>query len=313
MAYARLSKYLPLLGISIFLYLIYSVGISSIFSILLRLNAAYLFYALLVMALCFLIQNLRWKVLLSGQKIEMGFWHLMKLFMIGTFYGTVTPGKIGTFVRIKYVMQKTGKDTGECSVSMVLEKLLDFMVLSVLSIIGLLLLYSQISADLMSALLLSLVGFSVLLFLLLYEPTSRRIMRTLWRFAVPGSMKKGARKAFNSFFSSMISPRGLAVPVVLSFVSWLSLYFAAYLMAISLGISVPYHALIVVLPISTMIGMIPITVGGFGTREASWIFLFSIFGILSEEVIALSLLVALTSVIIPAAIGMALSLKRKKP
>jgi hypothetical protein len=66
---------------------------------------------------------------------------------------------------------------------------------------------------------------------------------------------------------------------------------------------------VVFLPLGALIQLIPITVSGLGTREATLIFLFSLLGIPAQDVVVFSLLLLFISTILPATVGLFLFLK----
>ncbi len=308
----KISRFLPVVGLLIFAYLILNTGISNIADAFLSVDASYILIACLLVVLNFSLQNMKWKLILSKQGIKVGFFRLYKIYMIGAFYGFITPGKIGTFLRVKYIKKCTGRPLGECSVNLVVERVIDTLVLFILSVIGLVYLVNFISPSMFVLIIAAFACFGAFVFVMLRENTSRRLLKIFWRVLVPKSMKGDIRDAFNSFFSSMIRIRSLVIPFIMSLTAWVSLYSASFIIALSMGIDIPFSAVISILPLATIVAMIPITVGGWGTREAVWLLFFSFYGVLAGEVMALSILSAILTYIIPAAIGGVLSLTEER-
>ncbi len=306
------SRFLPVVGLAIFAYLVLSAGIGNIVSVFLLLNPFYLAIACVLVIVNFSLQNLKWKMILSGQRIDIGYKKLYKIYMIGAFYGFITPGKIGTFLRVKYIQKCTGKSLGECSVNLVVERIIDMLVLFLLAIAGLVYLVNFISPSLLVLILAAFAVFGAFVVILLRENTSRKLLKIFWKVLVPKSMKGELREAFNSFFKNMIHVRALVVPSLISLAAWVSIYSASYMAALSIGIDVPFTAILTIQPLATIVALIPITVGGWGTREAVWLFLFSFYGVLAQQVMALSILSGLVTYIIPAAVGGVLSLTEER-
>ena len=139
------------------------------------------------------------------------------------------------------------------------------------------------------------------------------MLKMFWRMFVPAKMKANARDAFNSFYDNILGWKQMIVPFVLSFFGWVVIYTSTYMIGLSLGIDMPHATFVAIIPISTLVGLIPVTVGGWGTREATMIFLFSFFGISSEVILVMSIIASLMTYCITAALGgtFALSDSRK--
>ena len=72
------------------------------------------------------------------------------------------------------------------------------------------------------------------------------------------------------------------VVTLLSLISWMCAVFQTMLFFYALGIDISFIFTIANIPIAIFIGMIPVTLGGMGTRDAAIIYLFSEFGTPSE-------------------------------
>ncbi len=312
MSMKKATRILPLIGICILVYLILRTGPGVILETFMKVDIRYLLPAAFLFFSYLCIQNFKWGYLVRKQGISLGFWTLFRIYIIGAFYGLVTPGRVGNFIRIRYMKNKTGKSTGECSVSVIIDKVLDFTALFVLAIIGMISLANYLSFELFAAVsVISLALFSVL-FIFVRKKTSRGITRIFWRLFVPKKMKTRAKDAFNSFYDNIIDFRQIIAPFVLTLVGWLFLYSSTYMIAISVGIDVPCTAFVTMLPIATLIGLIPITVGGWGTREATLVFLFSIFGVGSEMVVVMSLVAVTISYVVIAVFGAAFAFSAER-
>ena len=69
---------------------------------------------------------------------------------------------------------------------------------------------------------------------------------------------------------------------------------SAYLLALSIGISISFLALVSCYTISALVAQIPVSIYGIGTRDMSMIALFSYYGLSSESAVAFSILLLIT-------------------
>ncbi len=308
---SKAKKLVPIIGIAILLYLVLEVGASNIINAMLGANVTYLMLAIVLVVPYLLLQTHKWWYIIRKLEGPLGFSYLLKIYIIGTFWSVITPGKIGTFSRIAYIKRKTGKDLGESSLSVVLDKMLDMFALFMLAIIGGVLLTGYVSGMMLVMMAVLFAAFIVMSALLMKKSTSRALMRLVHRFILPQRFRSGAHKSFNSFYKSVPSIRRLVVPFVSTALSWIVIYSANHFVALSLGIHVPWHIFVTLFPIATIIGLIPITVSGWGTREAVLIGLLAPFAATAESVIAMSILIFFMTGVPPAALGAILSFSEK--
>lgn len=72
---------------------------------------------------------------------------------------------------------------------------------------------------------------------------------------------------------------------------------AAYVIALALGIAIAPHAMIFVTTLVVLISMVPITIAGWGLREASYVTFLAPFGVASTQAFALGLVFGLVMVL----------------
>lgn len=309
----KLKRILPVIGIAILVYIIVRTGPGRIVEALYSVQLVYLIPVFLFVIGYLVLQTYKWKYILDRQGIRLGFAYLLKTYLIGMFYSTLTPGKLGTFIRIGYIRNETGKSLGECSSGVVLEKVIDIICLVGIGTVGIALLADYMLDMLFMALVAGLL-FVILLATFLFfmrRDLSARVMRIVYRLMVPSRLKLDAKEAFEHFYENMPKKRVLIVPFIVTILSWFFIYTINYLVALSLGINVPYFIFVTIFPIATLIGLIPVTISGWGTREAALIGLFSPFSVEAGSIIAMSILAFILTGLVPAIIGAGFSLKEK--
>lgn len=284
-------NFLPVIGIAVFLYLVYSTGIEKILKAVSEADFILVFPALVFTVLLVFLQAYKWDLVLKSQKTYLSFWKVVKMQFAGIFYGIITPGKIGSFIKIDYLSKETGKRLSSSGSSVVIERVLDLLCVFVLALIG-----SVFVANIFSeiffyvSLLFFLFAFALVVFFVFKFEKSRNLLRVLHRFLVPEKLKQKSKDSFKEFYSSFPSNYELVFPFITGIVYWIATYSIAFIVMQSLGLNIGLFELLALLPIVTLITLIPVTVSGFGTREASLIVLLGFFGIAPEAVIAFSLL-----------------------
>ncbi len=304
----KLKKFLPLIGITLFFYIIYRVGLDKLWTALRQANVYYLLLSLVFLVPITLIQVYKWRYLLRRQGIKTSFKDLTKIFLIGDYYGFLTPGRLGSLIRISYIQEKENIEVEKASSSVIIDRIMDVIALLILAAIGSILLAKYFTSLYIGIMIVS-VGFILLFLIFMNKKLTRFFLKKLvYKYLVPNRLKEKARYSFHKFYDNLPKLRYMIIPFILSLISFIILYSRGYIVALAFGIQIPFIYYITMVAISTVISLIPITISGFGTREASLITLFSIFGIGPSRVVAFSLTSYLTASL-PVLLGLYFSTK----
>lgn len=294
-------KFLPLIGIGLFVYILIKIDILEVFEEIRDANLLFLFYAFLIFIVYLFIQTLKWYVVARKQKIEIPYFEAFKINFIANFYGFVTPSKIGSIIRADYLKKYGSLEKGISNY--MIDKVMDLAVVFSLAIF-----FGYLFKDVFNIASFNyiIIIFCVFIFLglLFYnKKSSKAILRIVYRRLIPQKFKEKARTAFEEIYKDLPKKRFLLLVFLINITAWITVYFVTYLVGLSLGINLEFVYFLAILPISTLVAQIPITINGFGTREAVLISLFSLFGISSARVFSMSLLSLFISGVLPGIIG----------
>jgi len=291
----KATKYIPIIGILLFIWIIFNIGFERLAEIFGTINPVYLLMIFPVIAVNILLKAVRWKRILGIIGFKYSIRDSYIVTVTGIFAGILTPGRIGEFVRALY-LRNAGLSLGRALLSVFLDRLLDVLVLVFFGAACLIWFNITFSAEVVSlGLILILL---VLVVFLTYLMTKRKyiviLIRPLYKKFFPEKHKEKIRLNFDDFYSHMVTFRGrrkdLALLIAVTFISWLLVAFQTYLLALSLSINISYFVFVLIVPILTLVELMPVSVSGLGTREATMIFLLSFFGISAEIAVAFSVL-----------------------
>jgi glycosyltransferase 2 family protein len=313
MKWDKIMKFLPVIGIALFIYLLIKLDVTKVFGEFKNLNWSYISIALILTVVFFIIQTLKWFVIARKQKINVPFAEAFKINTISNFYGFITPSKLGSIIRINY-LKKYGGDTGKGISNFVVDKILDLSSLFVLAIVFGFVFYGKkiIPHNYLNLILIIflIMGLSFLFFY--KKELSKPVLRFIYKHLVPKKMKEKGKIIFESFYNDLPSLGFLFIVFIINIATWIINSISIYFLGLSLGINVGFIPFLVILPISTLITQIPITINGFGTRELALINLFGLFGVGGIKVLSLSLLGIFITGIIPSAIAAVLIFLKRK-
>lgn len=276
-------------------YLIRKVNFKEAYSIMKQVNV---YYYLLSIFLCFIflvLSNWRWKILLDARDLKFSFGYLLKVYFASWFFNNILPTAIGgDVIRIAFTTQKdytTGRHrTSPAFAAAFVDRFIGFIgIFFFASLASGVLFLTKMGTN--HYLLLELAGFIFLLIVLLalFSDKVHRIFSKMFsrikifglgeRFERAYQEIKEYRQIKNrlvwSFFLSLVVQGAIAM------VWWI----------IAIGISVKKSILyyFLYIPAIGVITMIPISIGGLGIRENSFVYIFNtLVGVAKEKATAIS-------------------------
>ncbi len=308
MTYNNYKKYLSFIGIAIFLYLLIKIDISNIISEIRKADLFFLLIAFILVFTSFITQTAKWFFIARTQKIKIPFNDAFKINFISNFYGFVTPSRIGGVIRADYLRKYKNGSLGKGLSNYSIDKTLDLISLAFLAAV-----FSFVFKDIIGIFyfyyaFLGMVLIIFFLFIFRDENRIKPVLRFFYRRILPEKIKDRARKEFHSFYKDMPKKRHLLIFFALNVFNWTVLYVSDYFIGLSLGIEVSVFYFLAILPISTLIAQIPITISGLGTREATMISLFALAGVGATKVFSMALIALFVGGVVPAIIGSFLNL-----
>jgi len=306
------KKYLPLIGIAIFIYLIYSLNVEKIIDAILSIPPMFILFSLSLTIPRIIIRNYAWQLIQKEQKIRISFLQSLKVFLIGYFYGSITPAYVGQLMRVPYMKEKTREPYGKLFVNTVIENVIHTLSLYVMMIFGALLVIGTIP----ELFLLTVIWIIILALILLYfikKERGEKLFLILVKFLIPKKLKNHFNQFICTFYIDFPQVKKLIAPFILGFFTWIIIFSQEYIIVLALGLDIPYLYFLLLFPIANFAGFIPITFAGIGTRELTSIFLFStLFSVAEEKVFVFTLLGFIITDIFTGFVGFLASLTEAK-
>jgi len=233
----------------------------------------------------------RWQYILKGLGIMKRYRELVAFYWMGLFLGAVTPAKIGDFSR--GVLFKDMGHSLKPILSVVIDRVLDLAMLFSLGLLfGFFYTKNMVFIYCLAAVLAGTVGFFLVIGLL-----NKRASKAS-RFVEPflGFIRRltGSKDFFPEDEKKRIDLRNfslsrIAVITATLCAGWGSYFFGWLLLARALDISIAWVYLVGIVSFASIIAVLPISIGGIGTRDLTIVYLMSFFGIAKEKALAFSL------------------------
>jgi len=289
-----------LVGIALFLFLIYRTGVAKIISALQTINPVFLLLLPPVLVVDALLKGSKWKLVINSHEIEYPLIKSTKVFLVGVFAGLITPGRAGDLIRANY-LRRTHKSLSDCVSTVLVDRFIDIGVLAVLGSLSIVL-FSTFFAPLgvIYVMIAFLLGAYVVFLVIFFN---ERIMRVFLR-------RIGSQRLI-AFYNKLLTldKKKLLQATILGFIAWVISTLEARIIAYSMDLPVSYAFLFLCIPIITFAEILPITISGLGTRELAFVTLFSLIKIPSELAIVFSLMYVVLAYWLSALVGLFLSIK----
>ena len=237
---------------------------------------------------------LTWGMLLAARGLKVGMRTILHIYYLSFFLGTWLPSSTGPdFVRTYYLARRV--DGYEAVGSMLLLRFISLLGLGLFAVGGIYLVPQQmVSHELPAAAML-------LAWLLVAGSTGALVVGFTegpqrWATAVldavglrPLSQILG--KLHDALHAYRKAPGVLAGALVVSLLVQFGRILTVYSAARALGATVPLSDFLVLVPVTTLITLLPISMAGFGVREGSFVYFFSRVGMAEPVAFGLGLLV----------------------
>jgi glycosyltransferase 2 family protein len=310
--FSYVKKFLPLIGIFIFIYMIYLLDVHAVIEAFLSINPLFILLALPLTIPRVLVRNVAWKMIQEQHNIHIPFWDSLKIFLIGYFYGSITPSYVGQLMRIPYMKEKTKNPYGKLFVNSFLETTLHTISLYGMIVIGAILVIGTLPDLLYIAILWILILSLVLLFFIKKE-RGEKVFHFFIKLLIPSSLKDYFYQFVDTFYNDLPHVKNLIAPVLVGMVTWIIIFSQEYLIVMGLDLPIPYLYFLLLYPVANAAGFLPITFAGLGTREAVAVFIFtSLYPVKGPEILVVSFLGFIITDIFTGFIGLLVALKESR-
>ncbi|MFQ5584840.1 MAG: lysylphosphatidylglycerol synthase transmembrane domain-containing protein [Calditrichia bacterium] len=254
------------------------------------INFILLMAVFLAMVLNVFLSTLKWKILLAIHGIQFRFSVLYKYYFTAAFFNNFLPSTIGgdgyrIFKTFRNPESKEGAVT-----TVIVERITGILALLFLGFVGSIVIFLRngdvIARDIMFTGTIGIGIFLVCFPLIVFKAD---LFRKLTGKYLPGKIKRVI--AHTQDYQHNLSKTLLVILLSLLFQSFLLVY--RLLLIYTVGESISIFSLAVVVAVSTVIALIPISINGIGLMDGSYIYLLVHYGVGYDQAVIVMLLIRL--------------------
>jgi len=263
------------------------------FEVISQIKILYFLSALALVFLLLFIKSVRWNWLLKGQGITYKLGESYIIYLSSLYFGFITPGRLGEFIKAFYIKKDKKVSTSRGMSSVILDRLFDMYFLLLAGVLGL---WKFNVLGKLSLTYLFLLVMIVILPLFFLNRTFMKIpVRALYKMALIRKYEQKIEIRVNDFYDgiSELVTFKLLPAFFLTCSAYLLFFFQCFLLLRSLGIPINFLDISLMMGVSNLISLMPLSISGLGTRDAVLIYFFSILGYNPEMAVSYSLLIFL--------------------
>lgn len=263
---------------------------------LVRANLGWVGLVLLLMVAEGVYGAYKWWVLLRLHHPSLGLGLVVRVSFVGNFTGQFLPGAAGMELMRGYGLARATGDPTSSFTSILVDRIAGLAGLMLVVLAGSLLDPEQPLVEVAPWALGGLAALA-LGFGLASAPAPRRLAQRLLRW-LPGERARSLLAGVLERLEGFRSQRGLlARALALAVGNTLLRVSVVMAAAAALGLTAPAVAYFVVVPLVIFATLAPVSLGGFGVREAAFVTLLGRYGVPGEEGLALSLLIGVLGMV----------------
>jgi len=279
------------IGPALFLALVWHTDLSQVGKVWRRGTPGLLAAAAALNGGIILIKAWRWRRLMQLQGIDYAYAPAVRYYTIGCAMAAWTPGRLGDFSKALAVNRDRKVGLGRAASSVIADRLLDVMALAAVAGAGAAFLPGPHAVWLAAAGLLGSCVAAWLLFRSTRTGVARRgAEKIVGSFGNMGKIGKTGQEVGEAIEGLVDLARpALGVAITATIAATLVTFVQGYLVAWSLGLPVSFWAVSVALSAVSITSLLPVSVAGIGTREATLALFLAPAGVTMPEIIGFSL------------------------
>jgi glycosyltransferase 2 family protein len=233
---------------------------------------------------------LRWYQVLRWNSAGVPLHIVVRISFISSFAGLFLPGALGTEAFRVMGLARYSSNLAMAFSSVLVDRLLAVLTLVPFVFVGLALAPPGMHPNIRITAWIAL-GLALLAAFLMLHRAPRRLLQLCMPTALEARVQPRLERLYAALDGYLRRPRMLIYAVLLAVGFQLLRILVVWISARAVGIDIPVAYFFIFAPVIVLLSMAPISLGGIGVREATYVYLFGLVGVAAEQAFAASVLV----------------------
>lgn len=299
---AKIKFFLKLLvSLALLVILFLKIDIKEFLNVFGNVNVYFLLLAFALTYVAYVISTYKWMVALLAQGIKISFAKLLDSYASGMFLSIFLPTAYGGDLIRVYDTARLSKKSLRSFTAVFIDRYIGLIVLLLIGFFASLFLREFLEFSF--AMLISI------LLLILIFPLSKFKIEKSFRLITRHDKNNVLRRLRESVFVYNRRPRHVFSIFVFSLLLQTNVIVINYVIALGIGLKLPFSYFFFMVPLVNVIASIPFSVNGLGVREFAYIYIFALANVPNHIALFMSLTVFVVRVIASLIGGMALAFR----
>jgi uncharacterized protein (TIRG00374 family) len=294
-------------SISLLTFIFSTIDLRAFLEVIKQANPWWLLAALIMIMIGVVVRAFRWQILLEAIGVSVPLGELTAIYFIGFLFNNLLPSGLGGDAMRMLELNRHSKRGSDTVTSVVVDRFLGLSALQAIALVALLTNWGVVPATVAYFTVAIFVGGLVIGYLLINRPLYLNLRQRLKLFRYLTDIEF-IGNLFESFQRYPLPALGRSYLVAFLFnITHITMY-TSIGWALSSPVSLVQFAIIV--PITSLVLLVPISFAGLGVREEAFRQLYGQIGVLPEVAVAMSLLIYIIGNVCTGLVGGALYLWR---
>ncbi len=270
------SKWMRIIGIILFLFILTRLDFHTAFKNLINFKWKWLIVYGILSILMLIFKSLRWRSVLLKQGIDYPMFKVCAINANTSFLGMITPGRLGELSKVVY-LQEDEIPFSKSIVSVLIDRAYDLGILIIFSVIALFYFADILMVGIKNLFFFIFLFFGVGILIFLFRSNIWELLKKAMKLLLPEAKYSLIVKEWYQFKTEIIK---IFYPTMPRMIFYTILIYCCYYAQINIvahgfNVSVSFIYLSFCMTLASIVSLLPISIGGLGTREAIFIFLLS--------------------------------------
>jgi glycosyltransferase 2 family protein len=283
------TKWMRIIGILLFLYILTRLDFSTALKNLVNFKWEYLIVYAILSILMLLFKSLRWKTILTKQEINYSIKKVCAINAFTSFLGMLTPGRVGELSKVVY-LQEDNISFSRSIVSVLIDRLYDIMMLLFIGAIAFFYFANILIENIKSIFIVAAIIIVVCVFIFFFRSNIWELLKKGIKFLLPSAKYELIVREWSLFKSETIRVFPPTIPQMIGYsvLIYCCYYAQINIVAYGFNVYVSFVYLSFCMTLASLVSLLPISIGGLGTREAIFILLLSKVGVSPENALLIA-------------------------
>lgn len=275
-------------SISLFAFLLLNIEWQKVFDNLRNANIFLIAVAILLNIIERFEMTYKWNMLIKVRNITVKYWRLFWINSIGSFLGLFLPSSLGTDVVRGYYLMKNNSEKAVSISSVFVDRVLGLLSLLVMGLIAVFLSEDVLAKYNLREIIVILFAISTIAVYIFQRNEMNDLLQKINKRFKSKKISENILKLHTSILEYKKYPKVVAISFIITLLVQVTRVLTFYIVALAFNIEVSIVYFFLFVPLIMIIMMIPITIGGFGLREGTFVAFFTLVGMSINDAVVIT-------------------------